>query len=238
MQYNDETVTNVDLTLGDEVISCRGASSDAAAPAGVVPGVAESGGSVEIECFFDTDQVAGECMGMQMSPRFANGEHELGAQITTADGTVRQALATQMITLKNSNYVMIDHNPGSVSKVVQGVTYYGGPTTEDNVNTFDVCPVAFDGTMVGSIKLRGMTDTKAADGSAGTSLSFRAHQAVQSLWRVLGRPRARMTRLRSRSRPTRTGTAETASRPASGTTAGLRTSPTMRTAVTGSSRTA
>ena len=42
VQYNDETVTNVDLTLGDEVISCRGASSDAAASAGVVPGVAES----------------------------------------------------------------------------------------------------------------------------------------------------------------------------------------------------
>ena len=115
VQYNDETVTNVDLTLGDEVISCRGASSDAAAPAGVVPGVAESGGSVEIECFFDTDQVAGECTGMQMAPRFANGEHELGARITTADGTTRDALATQMITLKNSNYVMIDHNPGSVS---------------------------------------------------------------------------------------------------------------------------
>ncbi|WP_419858171.1 hypothetical protein [Candidatus Palauibacter irciniicola] len=178
MQYNDETVTNVDLTLGDEVISCRGASSDAAAPAGVLPGIAESGGSVELECFFDTDQVAGECVGMQLEPRFANGQHELGAQITTADGTVRQALATQMITLKNSNYVMIDHNPGSVSHIVGGVTFYGGPTTEDNVNTFDVCPVAFDGTVVGKIGLRGMTDTMQEEGdSYNDNLSFRTHRS-------------------------------------------------------------
>ncbi|WP_419862122.1 hypothetical protein [Candidatus Palauibacter sp.] len=178
VQYNDETVTNVDLTLGDEVVSCRGASSDAASPAGVVPGVAESGGSVEIECFFDTDQVAGECMGMQLEPRFANGEHELGARITTSDGTTRDALATQMITLKNTNYVMIDHNPGSVSHIVGGVTFYGGPTTEDNVNTFDVCPVAFDGTMVGKIGLRGMTDTVQEDGdSYNDDLSFRTHRS-------------------------------------------------------------
>lgn len=146
VQYNDETVTKIDLTLGDDVISCRGASNDAA-PVGVGVGVAESG-SVEVECFFDTDQVLGECTGMQMDPRFANGDHELGAQITTSEGSVRQALATHAITLNNSNYVMIDHNPGGVSKVTGGVTYYGGPTTEDNVNTFDVCPVAFDGTVV------------------------------------------------------------------------------------------
>ena len=178
VQYNDETVTNVDLTLGEEVISCRGASSDAASPTGVVPGLAESGGSVEIECFFDTDQVAGECTGMQMEPRFANGEHELGAQITTADGSVRQALASQMITLKNTNYVMIDHNPGSVSHIVGGVTFYGGPTTDDNVNTFDVCPVAFDGTMVGKIGLRGMTDTVQEEGdSYNDDLSFRTHRS-------------------------------------------------------------
>ena len=178
VQYNDETVTNIDLTLGDEVISCRGASSDAAAPAGVLPGIAESGGSVEVECFFDTDQVSGECVGMQLEPRFANGQHELGAQITTADGDVRQALASQMITLKNSNYVMIDHNPGSVSNIVGGVTFYGGPTTEDNVNTFDVCPVAFDGTVVGKIGLRGMTDTMREEGdNYGNNVSFRNHRS-------------------------------------------------------------
>ena len=178
VQYNDETVTNVDLTLGEEVISCRGASSDAASPTGVLPGLAESGGSVEIECFFDTDQVAGECTGMQMAPRFANGEHELSAQITTSDGSVRQALASQMITLKNTNYVMIDHNPGSVSHIVGGVTFYGGPTTEENVNTFDVCPVAFDGTMVGKIGLRGMTDTVQEEGdSYNDDLSFRTHRS-------------------------------------------------------------
>ncbi|MDE2664413.1 MAG: hypothetical protein OXI39_15605 [Gemmatimonadota bacterium] len=158
VQYNDETVTNVDLMLGDEVISCRGASSDAASPAGVVPGVAESGGSVEIECFFDTDQVAGECMGMQMEPRFANGDHELSAQITTSDGTTRTALASQMITLKNSNYVMLAHSKGSESMVTGGVTFYGGPAGEDesNVNSFHACPVAFNGTVVGELSLHAM----------------------------------------------------------------------------------
>ena len=172
VQYNDETVTNVDLTLGDEVISCRGASSDAASPIGL----ASAGAQVEIECFFDTDAVSGECVGMQLAPRFANGDHELGARITTADGTTRDALATQKVTLNNANYVMIDHNPGSVSLVVSGVTYYGGPSTEDNLNTFDVCPVAFDGTVVGSIGLRGMTDTDQGEGAYGDDLSFRTHR--------------------------------------------------------------
>ncbi|WP_428275821.1 hypothetical protein [Candidatus Palauibacter sp.] len=151
VQYNDETVTNIDLTLGDEVISCRGASSDAASPVGL----ADSGGSVEVECFFDTDQVAGECMGMQMEPRFANGEHELGARITTSDGTFRDALASQMITLKNTNYVMLEHSPGSQSTVVKGLTFHGGPAGDDesNVNSFHACPVAFNGTTVGELSL-------------------------------------------------------------------------------------
>ena len=118
----------------------------------------------------------GYCEGMQLDPQFANGEHELGAHITVATGDTRQALATQMVTLNNSNYVMIDHNPGSTSLVVSGVTYYGGPSSEENLNTFDVCPVAFDGTVVGSIGLRGMTDTMKGDGAYGDNLSFLTHR--------------------------------------------------------------
>ncbi len=174
VQYNDETVTNVDLMLGEEVISCRGASSDAASPVGL----ADSGGSVEIECFFDTDQVAGECTGMQMEPRFANGDYQLGAQITTSDGSVRQALASQTITLNNSNYVMLSHSPGSMSTVVSGVTFHGGPAGEDegNVNAFHACPVAFNGTTVGEISLMAMVTgpgaTAIEDEDAPPALAF------------------------------------------------------------------
>ena len=167
VQPNDENVTAIDLTLGDMMISCRGTSSDGATPVGL----ANSGGAVEVECFFDTDAVMGYCEGMQLDPQFANGEHELGARITVADGGTRDALATQMLTLNNSNYVMIDHNPGGTSLVVGGVTYYGGPSSEENLNTFDVCPVAFDGTVVGSIGLRGETTTP-----DGRSVSFLTHR--------------------------------------------------------------
>ena len=168
VQWNDETPGSIDLTLGDQVISCRGTSADAASPVGL----ADSSGQVEVDCFFDTDDVMGECTGMQLAPLYANGEHELGARITTADGTVREALVSQMITLKNSNYVLIDYNPGGTSLVVSGVTYYGGPSSEDNLNTFDVCPVAYDGTVVGTIGLRGATTTPDAN-----SVSFLTHRS-------------------------------------------------------------
>ena len=173
VQPNDENVTAIDLTLGEMVISCRGTSNDGATPVGL----ANSGGAVEVECFFDTDAVMGYCEGMQLDPQFANGEHELGARITVATGDTRDALATQMVTLNNSNYVMIDHNPGGTSLVVGGVTYYGGPSSEENLNTFDVCPVAFDGTMVGSIGLRAATATQADESRYGNNLSFLTHRS-------------------------------------------------------------
>ncbi|WP_420633747.1 Ig-like domain-containing protein [Candidatus Palauibacter sp.] len=146
VQYNDETVTAVALTLGDQVIPCRGTSSDAASPIGL----AGSAGRVEIDCFLDTAAVpAGECTGYPVDPTHANGEHVLGARITTTGGETRATPATQVLTLTNQNYVIIDHNPGKLfiertTSVRGDIPWYGGPSTPDNINSWDVCPVLFD----------------------------------------------------------------------------------------------
>ncbi len=163
VQPNDETVAAITLTLsgqmGDQEISCRGASTDADPAAGLA-----ASSQAEIECFFDTDAVMGECMGMHLPPMYANGEYELGAYITTTDGDRRNVVATQTITLNNPNYVMLAHSPGNVSTIVDGVTFYGGPVGEDgsNVNSFHACPVAYDGMTVGGLELSTMVTAPGA----------------------------------------------------------------------------
>lgn len=151
VQPNDETIVGIALTLGEAVLHCRGTSTDQSG----VDQLASAGGQIEVDCFFNTDAVVGECMGAQLEPMFANGDHDLGARITTAEGTTREALVTQPITLKNSGYVMVEHSPGTASAVTSGVTYYGGPVGEDetNVNSFHACPVSFKGTTVGELSL-------------------------------------------------------------------------------------
>ena len=169
VESNDETWTEIGLTMNGETVEpiCRGgASPDASAG----PGLAAAG-QAEIECVLKTDAYLGECVGMQLMPKYANGEYTLSAYVETDAGDTRAAVAPHPIALGNSNYVKIQHNPGSESLVVAGVTYYGGPTTEDNLNTFDVCPVVFDETVVGTIGLRGMTDTQDA-----RSVSFLTHR--------------------------------------------------------------
>ena len=155
VQNNDETVAGIALTLGEDVIQCRGSSSDQATPGGL----AKSGGQVEYTCLLKTATIMGECMGEQVDPMYANGEHALGAFITTAEGERREAAATQPVTLKNSSYVMIAHNAGrSVTK--DGLRFHGGPAADDNMNSFNACPVSFEGTEVGSLTLEAKrTDT-------------------------------------------------------------------------------
>ncbi|WP_420441528.1 hypothetical protein [Candidatus Palauibacter sp.] len=150
VQWNDDTPGGIDLMLGDEVINCRGTSSD--------QGLAEAGAQVEVDCFFNTDAVMGECTGMQLDPMYANGDHTVSARLRTADGEIREAAVGQPITLNNSNYVMLAHSAGSESLVVSGLTFYGGPAGEDgaNMNSFHACPVAYDGTTVGEISLKAM----------------------------------------------------------------------------------
>ncbi|WP_428275811.1 hypothetical protein [Candidatus Palauibacter sp.] len=173
VQYNDETVTGVDLMLGDNVISCRGASSDANQ---AIAGLVDSGGAVEIDCYLNTAAVTGECMGEQMDPAYANGDYALGARITTSDGTTRESLATQNVTLKNSGHVVVAHSAGASSVVKTGANIFGGPSGEGNMNAFHVCPVSYAGTDVGMVSLRALSTgaEKAEPHQPATSLSFKA----------------------------------------------------------------
>ena len=150
VQPNDETIAGIALTLGDETIHCRGTSS------GRDGFIAAASGELEVECLFKTASVMGECVGAQLAPLFANGDHTLGARVTTADGETREAIVTQPVTLNNSGFVMVVHSAGSASAVVAGVTYHGGPVDEDddsNQNSFHACPVSYDGTTVGELSL-------------------------------------------------------------------------------------
>ncbi len=150
VQPNDETVAAIALTLDGETIQCRGSSSDADPAAGLA-----ASSQAEVDCFLNTAAVMGECAGMQLDPMYANGEHELGAFITTAEGERRDVVAAQPITLNNSGYVMVSHSPGSASAVVKGYQFYGGPAGDDmgNTNSFHACPVSYKGTTVAELGL-------------------------------------------------------------------------------------
>ncbi|MCZ0933705.1 MAG: Ig-like domain-containing protein [Gemmatimonadetes bacterium] len=162
VQSNDETWTEIGLTLNGETVTplCRGTGSSSADVA-VGPGLAAAG-QVEIECRLQTDDVVGECVGMQLDPRYANGNYELGAFLTTDTGETRDEVASQPIALNNSGFVQIVHVPGSEFELgphTGGLTFYGGSSaTEGNVNTFHACPVAYDGTTAGSVAIQGDGD--------------------------------------------------------------------------------
>ncbi|WP_419163345.1 hypothetical protein [Candidatus Palauibacter sp.] len=162
VESNDETWTDIGLTLGGETVTpmCRGSAS---ADVAVGPGLAAAG-QAEIECQLTTNAVVGECVGMQLDPKYANGEYQLGAFLTTDADERREAIAGQPIALNNHGFVKIAHVPGSQSEVgthTEGLTFYGGPSVEGNVNSFHACPVAYDGTEVGTMQLGTVvTDTE------------------------------------------------------------------------------
>ncbi len=188
VQPNDETVTGIALTLGEETIQCRGTSADA----DPIAGLAASGGQIEVDCFLDTDAVNGECMGMQLDPTYANGDYSLGAVLTTDEGKTRSVVATQPITLKNSGFVIISHDAGEmsvVSETTKGLTFYGGPAGEDgeNVNSFHACPVSYVGTTVGSMQL-GSIHTNTARPPVPTDPQPAAGEGLLSFRRANGRP--------------------------------------------------
>ena len=176
VQSNDETWTEIGLTLNGETVTpmCRGGTS---ADVSVGPGLAAAG-QVEVECRLQTNAVSGECVGMPLMPRYANGEYELSAFLTTDDDATREAVAGQPIALKNSNFVKIAHVPGNRSEVgthTKGLTFYGGPSTaEGNANMFHACPVAYDGTEVGKMQLGSVvTDTDQNPIADANRVSFR-----------------------------------------------------------------
>ena len=171
VQANDETVVGIALTLGEQVIQCRGTSADADPTAGL----AESGGELEVECFFNTDAIDGECVGEQLSPLYANGDQALGAYLTTDEGKARETFATQNVTLNNAGFVMVTHSKGN-SLLKSGVAIYGGPSDADNQNTFQACPVSYGGTEVAKLSFRALNTgpAKAEPHEAATSLAFTA----------------------------------------------------------------
>ena len=175
VQPNEETVTDIALTLNGEAVTplCRGSSGDAAAD---IPGLAQSGSQVEVECQLRTNAVLGECTGMQLDPKYANGEYELSAYVETTRGDTREAFAGQAITLNNHGFVKIAHSPGAESEVgahTNGLTFYGGPSVEGNVNMFHACPVAYDGTIVGKMTLSTMLTDTSQEAVEGPTVSFR-----------------------------------------------------------------
>ncbi|WP_420441539.1 hypothetical protein [Candidatus Palauibacter sp.] len=176
VQSRDETWTEIGLTLNGETVTplCRGTGgSSADAIAG--PGLAAAG-QVEIECALKTNAVVGECAGMPLMPKYANGAYELSAFLTTDDDATREVVATLPIALDNSNRVDIAFSPGSEHVLDRGVPTYGGPSGEANMNTFHACPVSFDGTEVGKISLvaKSTGPGGAQPHQPGTSLSFTA----------------------------------------------------------------
>ncbi|WP_425154260.1 hypothetical protein [Candidatus Palauibacter sp.] len=188
IESNDETWTGIQLLLDGEPITpvCRGVSSSDR-PVGVE--LAQAGAQVEIECLFNTDAVLGECAGMQLDPQFPNDTYDLGARLVTTEGENRDAEATQRLTLNNSNFIMVEHNAGSSSLVGEGVRYYGGPTTEANTHTFDACPVAYEGTVVGALTLETSNSDGGADltfmtGAASAGASSLQDDAAPFTWTV------------------------------------------------------
>ena len=176
VQPNEETVTDIALTLNGEAVTplCRGTGGDAAAD---IPGLAETGSQIEVECQLRTNAPATNvCEGLQIDPKYANGDYDLSAYLMTTKGDKREAFAGQSISLNNHGYVKIAHSPGSASEVgahTDGLTFYGGPAADDNVNMFHACPVAYDGTIVGKMRLSTRltdTDQQALD---GTTVVFR-----------------------------------------------------------------
>ena len=118
-----QTVTDVSLTLDGAPLACQGISTAVSPGAGVSTAAAAD----EIECFFNTDDTVGSCVGDQLDAAYNNGDHVLGARITLSDGTTRDAANAQQITLVNSSFIMIAMvDEGNTVIGSNGRLYHGG----------------------------------------------------------------------------------------------------------------
>ena len=164
VEEGDNEVTQIDLLLDGNPIGCTAISTNRVPGEGVQ--LSQAAADV-VECFFNTNDVAGECVGEQLDPAFSNGAHTLGAQVTLGDGTTRTASNAQQITLNNTSGIALVHTGGG-----QGVTgppgaagqvFWGGPSdldgdgTDDNLLEFAACPFSYDGTVVASVSVQGLT---------------------------------------------------------------------------------
>ena len=186
VQSNDETWTEIGLTLNGETVTplCQGRTGGSSADVGAGPGLAAAG-QVEIECRLQRPTMSwASAWGMQLDPKYANGEYEMSAFLTTDDGAsgaTPSPLSRSRSTDRWTSCTIV-HVPGSQSQVgthTKGLTFYGGPSAvEGNMPTcFHACPVAYDGTVVGSMRLseRSLTDTARPDPNPveGSKVTFR-----------------------------------------------------------------
>lgn len=145
VEEGDNTVTNIELLLDGSALACQGISTAAAPGAGV----SVSSAADVVECFFNSDDTQGACVGDQLNAAFANGNHVLGARVTLSDGTTREAANAQQITLVNSSFITIGVvAEGNTSIGSNGRLYHGGADLQ-----FGACPVSYNGTTVGSVSM-------------------------------------------------------------------------------------
>ncbi|MFV1987134.1 MAG: hypothetical protein ACC682_07620, partial [Gemmatimonadota bacterium] len=173
IEEGDNTVTTVDLLFDGTPLGCQAISTNTTPGDGVA--LSSSAAGDVVECFWNTDGVAGACVGEQLPPAFANGTAVLGARITLDDGTTREASNTQTVTLINGDFVMVAEMfdlPGQIG--ANGRPYWGGPAdrdgdgTDENTVAWAACPVSYNGTTVGSLELYGYTDGGTGDVDLGS----------------------------------------------------------------------
>lgn len=173
VEEGDNTVTAIDLLFDGAPIGCQAINVNRVPGEGI--SLSAAGAADEVECFWDTNAIAGACDGSNVPPAFGNGTHTLGAQITLDDGTTRTADNQQQVTLVNGSFILVTTDFDMASTVgTNGRPFWGGPEdrdgdgTDDNVNAFAACPVSYNGTVVGTMSAVATTDGPvAADLGAG-----------------------------------------------------------------------
>jgi hypothetical protein len=177
VEEGDNTVTGIDLIWDGVAIGCATVNTNVASR-GEGVSLSTGGAADDVECFCNTDDAAGVCAGVQLSPAFDNGTATLGARITLDDGTTRDANNAQTVTLVNNDFIMVVHNDagdlnGQGLVGTNGRRYWGGPAdvdgdgTDDNTLQFAACPVSYEGITVGELSMQGLTDAGGADVDLG-----------------------------------------------------------------------
>ena len=169
IEEGDNTVTQVDLLFDGSPIGCAAITTSTAPGEGVALSAAAAADVVE--CFWNTDGVAGECIGEQLNPAFPNGTFTLGARITLDDGTTREANNVQTVTMTNSDFIMLEADfEGDPVIGANGRPFVGGPNLALNV---EACPVSYNGTTVGELGVGGYSTLQSANGGQDADHSVR-----------------------------------------------------------------
>ena len=168
VEEGDNTVTQIDLVWNGAAIGCETVNTNTV-PSGEGLSLSTSGSADDVECFWNTDAANGVCAGVQLTPLYGNETANLGARITLDDGTTRDAANVQVVTLVNSDFIMVVHHDAGDANGqgvigTNGRRFWGGPAdldgdmTDDNTLQYAACPVSYEGIMVGELFMQGLTD--------------------------------------------------------------------------------